>query len=66
LRAEWGHGYASEAAHAALDRGFAGLGLGEIVAVTVPSTRTCPRGRSSFACSIGAASLRLRSEGVTD
>jgi RimJ/RimL family protein N-acetyltransferase len=36
LRAEWGHGYASEAARAALDHGFGGLGLGEIVAVAVP------------------------------
>ncbi|MGH7046690.1 MAG: GNAT family N-acetyltransferase [Stellaceae bacterium] len=38
-RAYWGQGYASEAARAALDYGFANLGLAEIVAVTVPANR---------------------------
>lgn len=38
-RAYWGHGYATEAARAALDYGFSELGLGEIVAVTVPANR---------------------------
>ena len=32
----WGRGYATEAARAALDFGFATLGLEEIVAITVP------------------------------
>ncbi len=36
-RPYWGCGYASEAARAALDYGFLGLGLAEIVAVTVPA-----------------------------
>jgi RimJ/RimL family protein N-acetyltransferase len=36
-RAYWGHGYATEAARAALDHGFGELGLTEIVAVTVPA-----------------------------
>lgn len=36
-RVHWGQGYASEAARAALDYGFAALGLAEIVAVTVPA-----------------------------
>jgi ribosomal-protein-alanine N-acetyltransferase len=36
-RAYWGRGYATEAARAALDYGFDTLGLGEIVAVTVPA-----------------------------
>jgi RimJ/RimL family protein N-acetyltransferase len=36
-RAYWGKGYATEAARAALDYGFAQLGLGEIVAITVPA-----------------------------
>jgi RimJ/RimL family protein N-acetyltransferase len=35
-RAAWGQGFATEAAHAALDFGFARLGLDEIVAITVP------------------------------
>ncbi len=35
-RAYWGRGYATEAARAALDYGFAQLGLREIVATTVP------------------------------
>lgn len=38
-RSAWGRGYATEAAHAALDFGFAGLGLGEIVAFTAASNR---------------------------
>jgi ribosomal-protein-alanine N-acetyltransferase len=38
-RAHWGCGYAGEAARAALDYGFATLGLAEIVAVTVPANR---------------------------
>lgn len=33
----WGRGYALEAAHAAIDDGFARLGLAEIVAFTVPA-----------------------------
>lgn len=33
----WGHGYATEAARAALEHGFAALGLAEIVAITVPA-----------------------------
>lgn len=33
----WGRGYATEAARAALDFGFATLGLEEIVAITVPA-----------------------------
>jgi RimJ/RimL family protein N-acetyltransferase len=36
-RAHWGRGYATEAARATLDYGFAKLGLAEIVAVTVPA-----------------------------
>ncbi len=36
-RAQWGRGYATEAARAALDYGFGKLGLTEIVAVTVPA-----------------------------
>ena len=35
-RAHWGQGYATEAARAWLDHGFAELGLAEIVAFTVP------------------------------
>jgi RimJ/RimL family protein N-acetyltransferase len=35
----WGHGYATEAARAALDYGFSELALDEIVAVTVPANR---------------------------
>jgi len=38
-RAHWGHGYATEAAQAAVDYGFDELGLREIVAVTVPANR---------------------------
>ncbi|MEM8618565.1 MAG: GNAT family N-acetyltransferase [Actinomycetota bacterium] len=33
-RSAWGHGYATEAAHAALDDGFSRLGLEEIVSFT--------------------------------
>jgi ribosomal-protein-alanine N-acetyltransferase len=36
-RAHWGRGFAVEAARAALDYGFGGLGLDEIVAVTTPT-----------------------------
>jgi ribosomal-protein-alanine N-acetyltransferase len=36
-RAYWGCGFASEAARASLDYGFAELGLAEIVALTVPA-----------------------------
>ena len=36
-RVHWGKGYATEAARAALDYGFAQLGLDEIVAITVPA-----------------------------
>lgn len=35
----WGHGYATEAARAAVDCGFRRLGLAEIVAFTVPANR---------------------------
>jgi RimJ/RimL family protein N-acetyltransferase len=35
-RAHWGRGYATEAARAVLDDGFGRLGLGEIVAFTLP------------------------------
>lgn len=35
-RDHWGHGYAAEAAAAALDFGFSTLGLAEIIAYTVP------------------------------
>ena len=36
-RAQWGRGYATEAARAAIDYGFETLGLAEIVAITVPA-----------------------------
>ena len=39
----WGQGYATEAARAALDYGFSGLGLQEIVAVTVPANQRSRR-----------------------
>lgn len=42
-RAYWGKGYATEAARAALDYGFARLGLEEIVALTVPANRRSRR-----------------------
>lgn len=38
-RAFWGRGYATEAGRAALAFGFTTLGLGEIVAITVPENR---------------------------
>jgi RimJ/RimL family protein N-acetyltransferase len=38
-RPYWGHGYATEAAAAALDHGFNRLGLAEIVAITTPLNR---------------------------
>jgi RimJ/RimL family protein N-acetyltransferase len=41
--AHWGHGYATEAARAALDYGFDEVGLGEIVAVTVPANQRSRR-----------------------
>lgn len=37
--AYWGQGYATEGAKASLDAGFAQLGLGEIVSLTVPANR---------------------------
>jgi RimJ/RimL family protein N-acetyltransferase len=39
----WGQGYAFEAARAAIDDGFARLGLEEIVAFTVPANRASRR-----------------------
>ena len=36
-RAHWGHGYATEAARAAIDFAFAEAGLEEVVAMTVPA-----------------------------
>jgi RimJ/RimL family protein N-acetyltransferase len=36
-RDAWGHGYATEGAHAALAHGFGALGLAEIVSMTVPA-----------------------------
>ena len=42
-RPYWGQGYATEAARAALDYGFSGLGLQEIVAVTVPANQRSRR-----------------------
>ena len=42
-RSYWGHGYATEAARAALDYGFGELGLSEIVAVTVPANQRSRR-----------------------
>ena len=36
-RGHWGHGYAREAARAAVDYGFATAGLAEIVSFTVPA-----------------------------
>lgn len=38
-RHAWGHGYATEAARAALAHGFGSLGLGEIVAMTAVGNR---------------------------
>jgi RimJ/RimL family protein N-acetyltransferase len=42
-RSYWGQGYAYEAARAAIDDGFARLGLKEIVAFTVPANRASCR-----------------------
>ena len=42
-RAQWGCGYATEAARAAVDYGFDTLGLTEIVAITVPANRRSRR-----------------------
>ena len=42
-RSYWGHGYATEAATAALDYGFNELGLSEIVALTVPANQRSRR-----------------------
>jgi len=46
-RVAWGHGYATEAAHALMDQGFATLGLPRIVAVLDPanarSRRVCEK-----------------------
>ena len=42
-RPYWGHGYATEAARAALDYGFDKLRLSEIVAVTVPANQRSRR-----------------------
>lgn len=36
-RAAWGYGYATEAARACLEHAFGALGLGEVVAFTVPA-----------------------------
>jgi ribosomal-protein-alanine N-acetyltransferase len=38
-REAWGHGYATEAARAALDDGFSRVGLAEIVSFTAVSNR---------------------------
>jgi RimJ/RimL family protein N-acetyltransferase len=38
-RANWGRGYATEAARAAVDHGFRELGLEEIVSFTIPANR---------------------------
>lgn len=42
-RAHWGQGFAAEAARAALAHGFGPLGLGEIVAFTVPGNAASRR-----------------------
>lgn len=36
MRHAWGHGYATEAAHAALDDAFIRVGLAEVIAYTAP------------------------------
>src|SRR3954452_25503627 len=41
--AYWGKGYATEAARAAIEDGFGRLGLGEIVAFTVPANEASQR-----------------------
>lgn len=41
--AHWGHGYAAEALHAALDYGFATLGLSAVSAYTYPENRRSRR-----------------------
>jgi ribosomal-protein-alanine N-acetyltransferase len=38
-RSAWGHGYATEAARAAISFGFDEVGLGEIVSFTTPANR---------------------------
>lgn len=38
-RAQWGHGFATEAARASIDLGFGEAGLTEIVSMTVPANR---------------------------
>ena len=43
VRPYWGHGYATEAARAALDYGFDKLALNEIVALTVPANQRSRR-----------------------
>jgi RimJ/RimL family protein N-acetyltransferase len=42
-REHWGHGYATEAAQAAVEFGFEELGLDEIVALTTPANRRSRR-----------------------
>jgi RimJ/RimL family protein N-acetyltransferase len=42
-REAWGHGYATEAAHASLEFGFDVLGLEEIVSFTVPANERSRR-----------------------
>ena len=41
--AYWGKGYATEAAQAAIEDGFGRVGLGEIVAFTVPANEASQR-----------------------
>ena len=43
VRSFWGRGYATEAARAALEYGFGKIGLGEIVAQTVPANQRSRR-----------------------
>jgi RimJ/RimL family protein N-acetyltransferase len=43
MRRCWGKGYATEAARASIDSGFAELGLERIVAVTTPDNRPSRR-----------------------
>ena len=43
VRAAWGHGFATEAAGAALSFGFDSVGLDEIVAMAVRTTRARSR-----------------------